>query len=191
MKIVFAVIMCLVSAPAFAIVYTLDASNAIQSGNLTDGNAHWSGFATTTTFVCPECHVSGNPSPFVETRLTFDVTPLGETRIVDDVGRILVEGITTGYSIIPGIAGRTQAQFTSTFLGRIVPDLTEGITSNIWIGTLTAGFPTDAINTLNGLWSLHATTTTSLVPEPSTFALLVSGVSVWLYRRRVEAPSEK
>ena len=44
MKIVFAVIMCLVSAPAFAIVYTLDASNAIQSGNLTDGNAHWSGF---------------------------------------------------------------------------------------------------------------------------------------------------
>ena len=56
MKIVLAVIMCLVSAPAFAIVYTLDASNAIQSGNLTDGNALWSGFATTTTFVCPECH---------------------------------------------------------------------------------------------------------------------------------------
>ena len=92
---------------------------------------------------------------------------------------------------MPGIAGRTQAQFTSTFLGRIVPDLTEGVTSNLWIGTLTAGFPTDAINTLNGLWSLHATTTTSSVPEPSTFALLVSGVSVWLYRRRVEAPSEK
>ena len=86
MNILFAMIMCLVWAPAFAIVYTLDASNAIQSGNLTDGNAHWSGFATTTTFVCPECHVSGNPSPFVETPLTFDITPLGQTRIVDNVG---------------------------------------------------------------------------------------------------------
>jgi len=56
---------------------------------------------------------------------------------------------------------------------------------------LTAGFPTDAINTLNGLWSLHATTTTSSVPQPSTFTLMASGVAFWLYRRRVEAPSEK
>jgi hypothetical protein len=184
MKIVFALIMCLVSAPAFATVYTLDASNAIQSGNLTDGNAHWSGFATTTAFLCPECHVSGNPSPFVDTRLTFDVIPLGQTRVIDGVGRVLIEGITTGYTIVPGIAGRTQAQFTSTFLGRIAPDLTEGVTSNLWTGTLTGGFPTDAVNTLNGLWSLHATTsTTSAVPEPSTFALLVSGVAFWLYRR--------
>jgi hypothetical protein len=160
---------------------------------LTDGNAHWSSFATTTTFVCHECHISGNPSSFVETRLILDVTPLGQTRIVDNVGNALVEGTTTGYSIVPGIAGRTQAQFTSTFLGRISPDLTEGITSNLWVGTLTAGFPTDAVNTLNGLWFLHATTTTTTgsVPEPSTSALMVSGIAFWLYRRPVEAPSEK
>ena len=97
-------------------------------------------------------------------------------------GLVLIDGLTSAYSLFltqtgPFVSGGFHSSFTDAYID---PGLVGGVDSHTWSGALSLPIYTDGFDQQ---WSLEASTTATVLPEPSTLALLAPvSVALWFWR---------
>ena len=97
-------------------------------------------------------------------------------------GLVLIDGLTSAYSLFLTqtgtlISGGFNSSFTDAYID---PGLVGGVDSHTWSGALSLPIYTDGFDQQ---WSLEASTTATVLPEPSTLALLAPvSVALWFWR---------
>ena len=105
----------------------------------------------------------------------------GHTQLISN-GVVLVDGLTSFYSLFLTQTGTLiSGGFHSSFIDAYIDSrLVGGLDSHDWSGALSLPIYTDGFDQQ---WTLQATTTATVLPEPSSLGLLAFvSVALWLWR---------